>query len=84
METNTQKTRILKALEGYGRDEGIAFVSEADAQRYWGGLVDIIGTLITEAVDAALSPPPGSPCVCFPESCACPRHAVPESTPNTV
>lgn len=44
-----EKLDIIKALEGYGKEEGITFLSEEDAVKYWGGLVDIIEGLTSQA-----------------------------------
>ena len=47
---NNMRERIMKALTGYGREEGIAFLSKKDAVKYWRGLVELVEQLINKEI----------------------------------
>lgn len=45
------REQIMTALEGYGREKGVAFLSQEEAVEYWRGLVEVIEGLVGRVME---------------------------------
>ncbi len=77
---NSRRGQILKALEGYGREEGIAFMSFEDSVSYWRGLVEIIENLLDGEGKSTQNP--SNLCTCVDIDFGTYKRAVSMKTPE--